>query len=53
VRNAMEKVRIGRRNRRWIYWEDRWTYGKYKSVLHGRTSVFALIACIAALKSPL
>lgn len=29
------------------------TYGKYKSVLPGKTSVFALMACMAALKSPL
>jgi hypothetical protein len=31
----------------------RTAYGKYKSVLEGATKVFALIACMAALKSPL
>lgn len=29
------------------------TYGKYRSVLHGRTRALALIAFIAAAKSPL
>jgi hypothetical protein len=29
------------------------TYGKYKSVFPGKTRVLALIACMAALKSPL
>jgi hypothetical protein len=43
----------GLRNIRAYLGMFRKAYGKYKSVFPGKTSVFALMACMAALKSPL